>query len=42
MLEIGDRVWTNISGTGYEAVGEVIGDICKAENYQFEVFEKNY
>lgn len=39
MLEVGDRVWANISGTGYVGIAEVIGDISIAENYQFSEFE---
>ncbi len=38
-MEVGDRVWANIPGTGYVGVGEVVGDICRAENYQFGEFE---
>ena len=37
-LEVGNRIWVNIPGTGYVGVGEVIGDICRVENYQFEKF----
>jgi hypothetical protein len=35
MLNVGDRIWVNIPKTGYVAVGEVTGDICRAEQYQF-------
>lgn len=35
MLDVGNRVWVNIPKTGYVGIGEVIGDICRAEEYQF-------
>ncbi|MGC9457128.1 MAG: hypothetical protein ACP5DC_06350 [Halothiobacillaceae bacterium] len=35
MLSAGDRVWVNIPKTGYVGVGEVIGERCRADQYQF-------
>ncbi|GAA0287202.1 hypothetical protein GCM10009128_01900 [Psychrosphaera haliotis] len=39
MLEIGDRVWVKIPQTGFVAVGKVIGEISRAENYEFPKYE---
>ncbi len=35
MLSEGDRVWVNIPKTGFVGVGEVIGERCRADRYQF-------
>lgn len=39
MLEEGDRVWVNIPGTGYVGVGEVIGNISRAEQFEFTEYD---
>lgn len=35
MLNIGDRIWVNIPKTGFVGVAEILGDISRAEEYQF-------
>lgn len=33
ILSPGDRIWTNVPGTGYVGVGEVVGDVVKAVDF---------
>jgi len=39
MLDLGDRVWLNILSMRYVGIAEVIGNISRAESYQFSEFE---